>query len=303
MKTEEFNHFLKELSDTYARGENMTKYFLKKRIDEKYKELLINISYDLQAGEYTKFENISPNILYDSYLIKLLGPLFKESSSLLHLGVGEATTLSLLLKNFEKNFDYVLGLDISWSRLSFARKNIKKFNCENKLFVASMSKIPLQDNSVDIVFTHHSIEPNGGAELELMMEGFRVCRKVLVLVEPFYEVANESQQNRMSSLGYARDLEKIATEICEDVEVERLLYSKNPENPSGLFILRKSPLEESVSTLGDPKIKWRCPISGHALTDFGSYFFNQQNGLAYPVLDGIPVLSANNVILASALKA
>ncbi|HOL80730.1 MAG TPA: class I SAM-dependent methyltransferase, partial [Ignavibacteriales bacterium] len=94
----------------------------------------------------------------------------------IEIGVGEATTLSYLIKQLNNQNLNIFGFDISWSRLKFAKELTKYLQIENvNLFVADLFNIPLNDNSIDIVYTNHSIEPNGGREEEALKELYRIC--------------------------------------------------------------------------------------------------------------------------------
>ena len=49
-----------------------------------------------------------------------------------------------------------------------------------------MEQIGLKSNSVDIIYTNHSLEPNGGREEVILKELLRVTNKYLILFEPIY---------------------------------------------------------------------------------------------------------------------
>ena len=64
----------------------------------------------------------------------------------------------LQIKNFFL-FDISLNRVVTGKR--FLRKNLEKKNFKKlNFFCSSLDKIPLMDNSVDLVFTNHAIEPN-----------------------------------------------------------------------------------------------------------------------------------------------
>ena len=55
----------------------------------------------------------------------------------------------------------------------------------------------MPDKSVDVVYTAHSLEPNGGRELEAVKELLRITSKRLILIEPSYELADKECKIRM----------------------------------------------------------------------------------------------------------
>lgn len=77
-------------------------------------------------------------------------------------------------------------VNMSYSRHFCKKAMFKKIN----LFVADMFKMPIADDAVDVVYTVHSMEPNGGREEELLDELYRITGKYLILVEPDYERAS-----------------------------------------------------------------------------------------------------------------
>lgn len=259
------------------------------------------IAYDLQAGGYIKLAKTDPEgrKLWESQVANLLIPHLKEpGSSVLEVGVGEATTLAGVLSRLPQRKVSALGFDISWSRCAYGRGWLGQMGQGAELFVADLFRIPLADDSIDVVYTSHSLEPNGGRELDAIRELLRVARRSVVLVEPIYELASVDAQARMRSHGYVRNLKEIAESLGCEVRDYRLLdYSINPLNPSGVIQLVKSDMH------GASRLMWRCPLTHAPLDRQGEAFVAQETGLVYPILDGIPLLCRDNAVLASSYGA
>ncbi len=215
----------------------------------------------------------------------------------MEVGVGEATTLYSVIKRLDYVPDQILGFDISWSRLKFAKSFLEDFNMKDvTLFKADLFKIPLLDNSIDIVYTSHSIEPNGGRESEALQELYRVSGKYLVLIEPAFEFANKDAQKRMIDHGYITKLYSTAVELGYNIVEHRLFdHSQNPLNPTGIIIIEKKTSSVNSSSL-------KCPVSLSDLIKYNdSFYYSDNSFLSYPILDGIPCLLSENAILTSHL--
>ncbi len=288
-----------ELKEKYKNGYNIIQYMKDKeqRGFNTIEDILI--SYDLQAGSYISALLKNPNPVKEKYMQSLaerfnqIGP----QKSILEIGVGEATTLVPLLRLLNWGQVKALGLDISWSRLKFA----KEFACDNKvspinLFQADLFEIPLEDNAVDIVYTSHSIEPNGGREEEALKELYRITNKYLILLEPSYELADKDGKGRMEKHGYIKGLPAVINNLgYELIEYKLFDYSINPLNPTCLYIIKKKPSDNHALHL-------RCPITKETLKQYNENLMYAENaGLAYPVIDGIPCLLKDNAILTTHL--
>ena len=174
------------------------------------------ISCDFQAGSYVDvFRN------HDEYrrikklqaekLAGVIDSLTCPIESLLEVGVGEATTLIPTLSYLKrKDIKWIGGNDISYSRIHVARQFAveEKFD-EVNFFVADIFNMPIKDNEVDVVYTFHSLEPNGGFENELLDELYRIARKYIILVEPDYNLAGDAGKKRMDENGYIKGLANI----------------------------------------------------------------------------------------------
>lgn len=255
------------------------------------------LAYDLQSGNYINRVRKSPesNTTWCNQLQALISPYLTTNSSVLEAGCGEATTLSEVLAIIGKKVE-AYGFDISWSRCNEGRNWLTEQKQRARLFVGDLFNIPLEDNCVDVVYTSHSIEPNGGKETEALKELYRVAKTALIIVEPLYELASEEARVRMSKNGYISNLRLAAQSLGLPISDFRLLeYSPNPLNPSGVMIIEKNSKK-------DKKISWRCPVTLEKLSDEGDVFTQMETGLVYPVLRGIPMLTSNNVIIASGIK-
>ncbi|MBL0912941.1 MAG: class I SAM-dependent methyltransferase [Bacteroidia bacterium] len=286
---------LARIKDIYNKGGNIIKYLKGNEAGTQNSLEDILISYDFQSGSYIKHfaSEIDFKTGYGAALASVIGDL-GNFNSIMEAGVGEATTLGSLLPQMKQKPSDVFGFDISWSRLKFARSFLADMDITNaSLFTANLFEIPLSESSIDVVYTSHSIEPNGGREKEALQELYRVTGKYLILLEPSFEFGSPEAQARMKEHGYVTRLYEAATELGYKVIEHRLFgHSANPLNPTGLIIIEKT---GEIST--PPALK--CPIS---LTDLekhnDSLLYSKDSFLAYPVINDIPCLLKENSILA-----
>ncbi len=284
------------IKEVYAKGGNVIEYLKAAGTDASNSIEDILISYDLQAGSYIAnyFKNKSFNEQYCRAFANVIDNL-PECTSILEAGVGEATTLSTLVTQMKVQPRKVMGFDLSWSRLRFASEFVKFRGLSGvELFSGNLFEIPLKDNAVDIVYTSHSIEPNGGREEEAIKELFRVAGKYLVLLEPSYEFASTEGKARMERHGYVKDLHGAAKRAgCKVLEHRLFDFSANPLNPTGITVIEKMSLERN-----DPSLA--CPVTRTSLEKHdGAFYYSMESCLAYTEIDGIPCLLRENAILAT----
>lgn len=95
------------------------------------------------------------------------------------------------LQAFPENFD-VIGIDLNEYALEKAREKYPTFNFEN----GSITKIPLPDSSVELVFTHKVLNYLDEENLKLALaELFRVSSKYIVTCE-LLEGTSKENKNR-----------------------------------------------------------------------------------------------------------
>ena len=157
---------------------------------------------------------------------------------MLEVGAGEATTLAGVLAELS-GVRQAYGFDISWSRINVANEWLREQSQVAELFVGDLLNIPLADNSIDVIYSSHSLEPNGGREEEAIAECLRVARRSVVLIEPLYELASQEAQTRMRHHGYVRGLRKQQNDCAEVIAWRLLDYVPTPLNPSGVLVFVK----------------------------------------------------------------
>jgi hypothetical protein len=275
-------HIIKRVKEVYDNGHNIIQ-FLKDIEGRDYNTIEdIIISYDFQAGSYIKFtkENAQYNWEYTSELSAVISKL-GNFDTIMEAGVGEATTLGNLKVPGKR-----LGFDISWSRINCARSYAPGSN----LFVADLFNIPFADSSIDVVYTSHSIEPNGGREKEAIEELYRVAGRYLILLEPTFEFADDNGKERMKRNGYVMNLKQTIDELGYNLsEYRRFDVIANPLNPTGLYVIEKGQTKQSTDFV--------CPISKGPLLDCEDHYFSPDLYTSYPKIMDIPCLMANYGVL------
>jgi SAM-dependent methyltransferase len=299
MNTEkiEIAHLILGMREAFERGENAMAW-ARAHSSPINTTISTLIAYDLQSGTYVESarKNKQFVIQWCSQLANILRPFVSEGDKVLEVGVGEGTTLAGVVSALGIDNVSAYGFDLSWSRIAIANRWTSENNVKAKLFVADMFNIPLDDNSVDVVYTSHSLEPNRGKEEVALIELLRVARKAVVLVEPCYELATKEAKVRMDEHQYVRGLRSMAERLGVEIVDDRLLdVISNPLNPSGvLTLIKPQSLPGRENT-----IKWRDPLTGVPMIDKGDHFLAEQVGIAYPVLKGIPCLRAEHAIICS----
>lgn len=293
----ELRTLLAVMRAAFARGDNAMEYARQVLGRNDNLGVATLIAYDLQAGAYVQHAQSDPEgkRRWCAQLAEIVAQHLLPGGSVMEVGSGEATTLAGLLESLPQHSGVALGFDISWSRCAHGRAWLRQRAQNADLFVADLFHIPLADNSVDLVYTSHSLEPNGGREQAALRELLRVARRAVVLVEPIYELAAPEAQERMAHHGYVRNLKQTAEELGYLVSDYRLLdFYVNPLNPSGVVCIEKQQVNEVTQPL------WRCPLTHSTLLRTSKAFMSPDTGLVYPVLDGIPMLCRDHAVLASA---
>lgn len=287
----------RELQAMYARGENIISAMTKDCKDDLNSSDIIEIAYDLQTGSYVKaMQGDSMRVhkqQYSTEIAKIILSLC-QPESILEAGVVEATTLSGVLEGLNIPIDSY-GFDLSWSRIAEARKWLSsKGILDTTLCTGNLLNMPFADNSIDVVYTSHSIEPNRGNEKAILQELFRVARKFVVLLEPGYELASIEARNRMDSHGYCRNIPEVAHNLGYKILKHELFpCSANPLNPTAITIIEKNTKQKK------PSFTLSCPEFKTNLKTIDGMMFSSEALRVYPIIGGIPCLRVENGIFAS----
>ncbi len=292
----------RELQKLYQQGVNITQHLRQEQGLERNTDAIIEIAYDLQAGSYiagmADAQVAQRNKSFGAEIARVILSLCSPSS-VLEAGVGEATTLSGVLQALPPQLASY-GFDLSWSRTALAQRWLHSQQLtRTTLCTGNLFDIPFANNSIDVVFTSHAIEPNGGKETAILQELIRVAKKYVILLEPAYELASAEARQRMETHGYCRNLPGVAQALGYEVMHHGLFpVCTNPLNPTGLTIIKKADNSETVSEITTEHV-FACPKYKTLLQKIDGMLFSPEALVAYPIVGGIPCLRIENGIFAS----
>jgi ubiquinone/menaquinone biosynthesis C-methylase UbiE len=288
---------METVAKLYQDGDNVMAFFRELNRDRETNTLdAILVSYDLQAGSYTRTLETPAYASFMERFSTAVAALMDgfAPESILEAGVGEASTFVNVLLRMKRRPVRCAGFDLSWSRALYARKYARKSSVQADLAVGNLMSIPSADASFDVVYTSDAVEPNHGRELDILKELYRVARRYVVLLEPSYELGSEETRAHIREHGYCRNLRGFAEELGYKVVEHRLFdHTFNPKSQTGLLVIEK----DAPPFAGG---QWMaCPICKRPLTAAAEHLYCEQCRRIYPVLRGIPCLLPENGVLGS----
>ena len=284
----------KNLKVAYKKKINIQKFLSKKKITS---QKAIQLSYDLQSGSYIKkigkYKKIDKKVF--NFFNKTLGNNFRNIRTILDFGSGELTRFMYVIDYFKKKkYIKYFACDISLNRLflgkNFYNKKILRNKIPLKVFTIDNLRIPLPDNSIDVVITCHAIEPNQKNMKNIIKELYRVSRKGLCLMEPHYEIGNKFQKKRMDYFNYVKKIPEFLSNQKYDYKIVKKNIHINPNNPSSIFIVKKNDFKNIA------KPNFIDPIIGKRLKKIKNFYYSKYSGRLYPVFDEIAIFSNNSGI-------
>lgn len=295
---------LTKIKQIYEDGKNINKYLKNKLNLNNNTSQTIEISYDLQAGSYTEAmldQQYKKN--QDLYTKEISNEILSlcVPHSVLEAGIGEGTTFSGVIENLNLSSNLKsYGFDISWSRVAYAKQWLKNENILNShLCTGDLLNIPFTDNAIDVVYTSHSIEPNGGNEEAILKELYRITNKYLIIIEPAYEFSDEKIQQRMDSHGYCKNLKNIAESLgFKVIKYELFKVIVRDINPSLIIVIKKNSHENQIKS----QEVFACPKTKKPLKKIDNIFYSKDSLNSYPIIQDIPCLKVENSVLTTKLE-
>lgn len=279
------------LKKLYLNNININQYLRKKtNLSEKN---IIKLAYDIQSGTYIKnFKSLKSKRLLSQVIKEINSTSFK---SLMDFGCGELTNFFTLINNIKNKNKNFIAYDLSFSRIlagkKFLKKN-KKFNNNKinlKLFCNDTIKIPLPDNSIDIITSCHALEPNKKNANKILNELWRIAKKKLILLEPNDKLADNFIKQRLKKHNYVQDLEKKIKKITLRYKIVHNKFNNNIMNPASVFILNKNSNKRNKFNFLNPK------DSKDILKKNTNFYYSKKTGQIFPIIDGILILNKNEV--------
>lgn len=225
-------------------------------------------------------------------------------NSVIEIGAGELTTIAPLKSYFTNPDIKIYASELAWSRLKVGRDFFTAKNlAPNSLSAASVLELPYRDNSFDCVLAHYFLEELSGYQEQAIKELLRISRKYVVMIEASYELGNKLQKRKLRTRRWNLEImPAIKRNHWNLIEHKLVPYCHDIHHHGALFIIEKDhPVGQSHAAAPKNPGQVCCPICHGKLNKYGSFLKCEGCSLAFPVLDGIPVMTTGNAIVASKL--
>ena len=293
---------IKEASDVYKRGENVTLFLKEKYRDTASLSDIIEVAYDLQAGTYIDYvlKNMSQAKAYWLEIADIVTSNVSDVGSLLDVGAGELTTLCGMIDSLGKKPEEVFAFDVSWSRLARGLDYVEQYYSSQRrslnVFCADIASIPLPTSSIDLIVSSHALEPNRAQQDVLLDELLRVAKSRLMLFEPCYEISSKEGKQQMDLHGYIKDfdnsIQRAGATLVDKIAIQNIA---NPLNPTVCYIIDvvKKNLTETV--------EYTLPGTDYFLRKANDWLISDEAGVSFPILNDLPCLRMKNAVVSTAL--
>tara|TARA_B100001113_G_C21103790_1_gene619916 strand:- start:954 stop:1958 length:1005 start_codon:yes stop_codon:yes gene_type:complete len=223
-------------------------------------------------------------------------------NNILEIGAGELTTLEDIFKFKNSKID-CYGIDLSLNRLAHGVNEFKKRHSKIPYVAkANATKLPFPDNSFDLVITRHTLEQMPQIFKFSIDEIIRVSKKHIVFFEPSFELGSLTQKVKMLNSDYVRGIPKYLS-TKSFLTLSDTFLMKNSANPLNHTACTKIEIkDEAVIKSNNKDIPFVCPNSKEILKVHSDFLFAESSNMAYPIINGIPILDEINSFKLSKLS-
>jgi hypothetical protein len=252
----------------------------------------IELAYEIQAGSYTLEFNdreLSRNKVLHSIINQYT--VFDDVNSIGVFGVGEAKNWI----GYEGSINSLFGVELSFSRLRWAHKNLEKISDINSIHLikGDASEKIFNKNSFDISITLHSIEPNGNEQgASILNNVIESSSKYVILFEPDYSTAHKEMKKRMESNDYVRNISDELSKMSSINIIDKFVMGiqQNPDNLTTCWIIEKINKTNSVAN------KMICPFTNGDLNEYNDMMYSPKAGVCYPKINEFIFLNKNDAV-------
>jgi len=206
-------------------------------------------------------------------------------------GIGEAMNWI----GYKGNINNLFGMELSFSRLRWAKKNLEKISDIDSLCLikGDASEIIFKKNSFDISITLHSIEPNGNEQgASILHNVIESSSKYIILFEPDYSTAHKEMKDRMEFNDYVRNISDELSKMSSINIIDKFVMDiqQNPDNLTTCWIIEKINKVKSVND------KMVCPFTNGDLNEYNDMMYSPKAGVGYPKINEFIFLNKNDAV-------